>query len=377
MKVLMIVTWYSPRDCEVMDAGSFHYEQSMALKKYCDTALLFPIDSSEHKGIAKAEERGLLTYRLAQKAKFLPLRFLEMLRDAKEVIRDYKPDVIHAHVAEMAGVVACILGKKFNIPVVITEHNPIELSHFERLIKRLQVGYAYKRSKANICVSSDSKNKLSAIFPKCEFEVIYNGTSNPKEIVLEDRDYMKKDCINCLIVGAFYDKYIKGYQFLLPAIKELRDKGVKIILHICGDGDYFSYYRDIAKELNIEEVCVFHGLCDRKKVYTLMSQVDFCISASIFECSGVSVQEAMLLGNPLVVTKSGGANSLVTDKTAIIVDRESIEALSVGIEEMINRLSEFNREDIREYAYENFEMDGVSKRYVDIYKSLSGTGFKR
>jgi len=43
LKILMIPTWYSARDAEVMFAGVFHYEQAMALKEYADTAIYFPM----------------------------------------------------------------------------------------------------------------------------------------------------------------------------------------------------------------------------------------------------------------------------------------------------------------------------------------------
>ena len=78
----------------------------------------------------------------------------------------------------------------------------------------------------------------------------------------------------------------------------------------------------------------------------------------------------MLLGKPLVVTKSGGANSLVTEETAIVVDRESTQALVDGLKEMIEKRAAFDDVFIREYAYQNFEIDQVSKHYMKLYESL-------
>ena len=42
----MVVSWYSPKDAQVMTAGVFHYEQSMALKAHCETALYYPYDEN-------------------------------------------------------------------------------------------------------------------------------------------------------------------------------------------------------------------------------------------------------------------------------------------------------------------------------------------
>ena len=101
-----------------------------------------------------------------------------------------------------------------------------------------------------------------------------------------------------------------------------------------------------------------------------MNQMDFTVSASLFESAGVAVQESMLLGKPVVVTTSGGANSLVTEEAAIVVEKGSTEALVKGIEEMSQKLTQFDCEKIRAYALSQFEIDQVSQKYMEVYTSL-------
>lgn len=369
MNILMIPTWYSSHDDKVLTAGVFHYEQSMALKKYSDVALYFPFDTTMNTNFLRAEERGLLTYR--RKVNRLKLfKYVQYINDFKKIKKEFQPDIIHAHVGAEAGKIAVVLGKVFHIPVVITEHNPIELAGLDQSRNKKRNQFAYYHSQANVCVSNDSMNRLKSYFPKARFQVIYNGIIDPGTIQVKKENYRVEGAVNCCIVAAFYSKDIKGYQYLIPAIKQLVDSGMNIALHICGGGTYYDYYVNLAKELGIEENCIFYNQCDREKVYSIMKQMDFSISASIFECSGVSVQEAMLLGKPLVVTKSGGANSLVTQDTAIVVERESTQALVDGIKKMVKKLSQFDAKMIRDYAYVNFEIDQVSKRYMELYKQL-------
>lgn len=366
-KILFITTWYSPRDAKVLSAGVFHYEQAMALKPYCDMALYYPYDEDDAVGLSKAKEHGLLTYRSVSKGS-RAARAIACFRDSVKVIRDYKPDVIHAHVAAGAGLIGVVLGKLFRIPVVVTEHNPIELSHFERKSNRTLVGFVYRNTKANICVSADSARRLKEIFPKSSFHVIYNGIIDP---TIDEKvpNYAKEGRINFSIVAAFYDKDIKGYQFLLPAVAALKKEGYPVLLHVCGGGPFLDYYKKMAKDLDIEDCVIFYGQCDKAKVYDILSQMSFSVSASIFECSGVSVQEAMLIGKPLVVTRSGGANSLVSDKTAIVTDRESIDALTDGIRRMIDERARFVDDEIRLYALKRFEIDQVSRKYLQLYQA--------
>ena len=370
MKVLMIVTWYSSRTADVMTAGVFHYEQSMALKPYTDVALLYPYDKEMAGFVSKKVEKGLTTYRYSTTSGNPLIAFEQLVKAGKKVIKDYKPDIIHAHVAQGAGHLAYALSKWSGIPYIVTEHSPLEHFNLGSKVSRGMTNLIYKNSSANVCVSKDSMDRLSQYFPKCKFQVIYNGIISPETVEDDGETYRVEGYTNALITAAFYDKYIKGYQYLLPAIQRLKNDGVNIMLHVCGGGDYFEYYKDMAKDLDIEDRVIFYGQCDRAKVYSIMRQMDFSISASEFECSGVSVEEAMFLRNPMLVTRSGGANSLVTDDTAIVVDRKSIDALVTGINEMITRLDSFDRQHIRDYAEDCFEIDNVSKRYMKLYESL-------
>lgn len=375
MKVLMVVSWYSPKNAEVMSAGVFHYEQSMALKPYCDTALYYPYDQNLPSKFEKDEERGLLTYRRRLPKVKIPkiglgVQIVNIICDLKRICKEFKPDVIHAHCAIPAGFAVTLFGKIYGIPVVITEHNPIEHFALDKKVIKSQVNFAYSHSKANICVSKDSMDKMKSNFPQCNFKVIYNGIYSPEVIGNDGVNYRVDGKINCCIVAAFYSKDIKGYQFLIPAIAQLKKRGMPIVLHIVGGGDYFDYYVDMAKQLEVEDCVIFHGNCQKKKVYSLVSQMDFNISASIYECSGVSVEEALLLGRPMLVTRSGGANSLVNDKVAIVVDRGSTEALVDGIEKMVEMLPHFNQEEIYDYAFRNFEIDQVSRKYMNLYNAV-------
>lgn len=371
MKVLMMVSWYSPKNADVFTAGVFHYEQSIALQKYCDIRLYYPFDADLTENYSAEDEKGLFTYR-TKMSKSRIFRMLNIIRDFKRIKKEYNPDILHAHVAGMAGKFAVILSKLYKIPLMVTEHNPIELSGLDNPRQKKNTEKVYVKSLKNICVSKDSAVRLKEIFPAAEFEVIHNGIIDPKTIHFDENKYRVEGKINCSIVAAFYSKDIKGYQYLIPAIKELKDKGYDICLHICGGGEYMQEYVELSKNLELEDNCTFYGSCEKNKVYSIMSQMDFGISASIFECAGVSVQEMMLVGKPLVVTKSGGANSLVTEDTAIVVDRHSVSALVKGIEDMINRLNTFDSEKIKKYAYENFEIDMVSKKYMEKYNELRG-----
>lgn len=370
MKVLFVVNWYTSITEETFHAGVFHYEQAIALSKYCDIRLYFPFEPNRKEALSSIE-KGLYTYRSPWYAGMNKMQWLKItLSYFNHIIKEFQPDLIHANVAYPVGLLSLIIAKKYNIPVVHTEHAPIEAMHMNNFIRKKMRQIVYYHMKKNICVSIDSMERLKKIYPKANFEVIYNGVIDPAEIEFDQIDYYKKGYINCAIVAVFYDKDVKGYQYLIPALKNVIDKGYKIFLHICGGGKYLGYYQNMAKELRVDNFCNFYGQCNRQKVYSIVKQMDFCVSSSIYECSGVSVQEEMLIGKPILVTRSGGANSLTTEFTAIVCDRGSIKALENGLIEMSDKYNQFDGDKIRNYAHYSFEMENVTRRYLKLYNNV-------
>lgn len=369
MNILHMVTWYTEYGSEVLKAGVFHYEQVKFQGTMCKTAIYFPFDRTINNKFQCEEEYGILTFRTHAVGSKI-LRYVEYIKDFKQIIVTFKPDIIHAHVGLGAGKLAVFLGKLFHVPVIITEHNPLELMNLDNKKNKRILQQIYKLSKFNICVSPNQEKRLREEFKSIDFITLCNGVENPIKLIEKDFKLKKYSEHNCCIVASFYDKEIKGYQFLIPAIKKLVEDGYNISLHICGGGDFFDYYKNLVRELDIENNIIFYGACKKSVVYSVINQSDFLISASIFESAGVSVEEALLLGKPVLVTKSGGANSLVTEDNAIIIEKGSVDSLVVGIKKMMEGNLVFDSEKIKSYAMEKFDIEKVNNKICNIYKKI-------
>ena len=77
-----------------------------------------------------------------------------------------------------------------------------------------------------------------------------------------------------------------------------------------------------------------------------------------------------MLGVPVVATRCGGPESIVTSKTGILVDKGSEGALYQGVLEMLDTYTKYNDEEIRRYAEEKFSIDTISREYYKIYQSI-------
>ncbi|MDE6386402.1 MAG: glycosyltransferase [Lachnospiraceae bacterium] len=370
LNILIMPSWYFSYRRDNVTTGIFHYEQAVDFQKYCNVAVYYPFDRTLEEEMVRHEDRGVFTYRSQFHPKERLRNRVRIFRSFRKIRKEFQPDIIFAHVAVEAGKYAAFLSRFYHIPLVLMEHSSTEVSLAGKVGYYISK-YVYERCDYIACCSENLKNNLQQFFPKLQFDVVYNGIQ-PADIVSDkSQNYRVEGVTNIVIVGLFYSIDIKGYQFLLPAMRQILDKGCSAVLHIIGDGEYREHYMQMAKELGIEKECIFYGDCPRDKVYEIVSQMDFFVSSSILECSGVSVQEAMLLGKPVLVTKSGGANSLVTNDTAIVVDKGSTQALADGLEEMIRKYKEFDTAAIKEYAENKFEISHISRQYMQIFYDLA------
>lgn len=369
LNVLMMVSWYLPRDGRD-HGGNFHYEQAVSLSKYCNIMIYYPYDR-QAKQIEGGMEQGIHVWRSPYKLQNKIRNRMYMFHTMRQIVKDFRPDLIHAQVATEVGRFAIILGWLFHIPVMVTEHSTIEASGVLQFPLHQYADFVYRHSRYNACVSEDLTKKLSAIFPKYHFHTIYNGIIVPGKVETSAQ-YRREDSVNFALVASLYDRNIKGIPTLLQVMQRMKREGLQMTLHIVGDGAFRQEFEQMAVQLGISEACIFHGKAEKKKLYQILSQMDFLVSASKFESFGCTIAEAMMLGKPVVATKSGGPESFVTKQTGILVEKENEDALYQGIREMMIHYPDYQGDSIREYAVKKFDMDEISRKYLRIYRSIVG-----
>ena len=140
MHILIIPSWYPGTKFDVK--GVFFRDQAMALSSYGHKVgvvavnmrslkTIFESRTNETQLVKREDEEGVATYRNLIWAALprIPYgNYWLFKRAVQKLLREYikhqgKPDIIHAHAAVFGGAVAVDLAKKFDIPVVLTEHS--------------------------------------------------------------------------------------------------------------------------------------------------------------------------------------------------------------------------------------------------------------
>ena len=132
----------------------------------------------------------------------------------------------------------------------------------------------------------------------------------------------------------------KGHKHALAAITRLRDIGINIHYLIAGDGPHRAQIeRDIA-DLNLSDAVTLLGTCSEDDVLALLQRANAFVLPSwgFGEAAPVSVMEAMSCAIPVVCSRIGGTEDMITDnETGLLVGQRDIVGLTQALESLVRR----------------------------------------
>ena len=171
---------------------------------------------------------------------------------------------------------------------------------------------------------------------------------------------------NLIAVGRLVS--IKGFNFLIDAMHELKKSGYNLRLNIVGGGSEMESLVQQRDALGLKDVIQFQG--ETFQVHRLMQQAQLFVLPSVEEPFGIVLLEAMALGLPIVATKSNGPMELFDDSSAVLVNKNSGIALSEGIQLAIKDLdATYNRAcNALNKFKECYSAEVVIPKYIEVFE---------
>jgi glycosyltransferase involved in cell wall biosynthesis len=279
-----------------------------------------------------------------------------------EILKQKKIDIIHSHLSYPGGFLGTIVQKKRKIPNILTEHSRIK-SYFRSWFHKQCVRYALRKTTSIIAVSSALSEEIIS-FCHRPVTVIHN-------IVDSDKFELKKnksgEIINIGFLGSLKNNN-KGLDILLKSVSLLERKN--FFLHIGGNGVLLDDFKKMALDLNIDSKCKFYGEISQDEIADFYSKLDLFVLASRSETFGIVLIEAMACGIPVIATKCGGPQEIVTPSTGMLIPKENIEELKNAIISMSENIGSYNNEAIRNYANKYFGQEVFVERLSDLYQEI-------
>ena len=274
--------------------------------------------------------------------------FLKSSKKYKNLIKKFKPDVVHAHMVH-ANIFARLSRIFVKVPrLICTAHNRNEGGRVRMLAYR----FTHNLSNITTNVSNDASQnfiKLKAV-PVSGISTVYNGINLNKFNVIDvnnknirDEFKISDGAILFLAVGRFHEA--KDYPNLIAAFstlcKKYNDKNTPILL-IAGDGD-IGLIEDTKKlilENDLSRRVILLGR--RNDISEIINSSDFFVLSSKYEGLPTVLIEAMACKKFIISTDCGGSSEILGE-TGILVPTENSEALANA---MLDALT-YSKEEIR------------------------------
>lgn len=334
----------------------------------------------------------------------------------KEILADFNPDVVHSFGTEYPHTLAC--AKALNNPdkllismqgVMVDYANDyckgipekiIKSNSFRDFIKKDNIDKQHSKFELRAKMEIEAIKLAGNIAGRTQFDknAVYRVNKNIRYYHLFETlrpdfyegqwDSNRLD--DHILFVSQCDYPIKGFHVLLEALPHIISEYPDTKIYIAGNGitgydtlkqklkigTYGRYCRRLMKKYNLLDKISILGMLDAQamKKYYMNSSVYVC--PSILENSPNSMGEAMLIGIPVVASRSGGVPSMVEDeKEALLFE----QADSISLAKQVNRL--FKDADLAQSISEaakargmvNHNPDINYSRLLEIYEDISSS----
>lgn len=298
---------------------------------------------------------------------------LGYIRALRRMVIDEGVDLIHGHLlgSNVYGALLALICRK---PMIATFHGAVDVASGERFLraKFSLIGFG---ASAIVCVSKRLQDELAARspLPARKLELIYNGV-NPDLFGKASASGLKEELglapEAVVVVSIGNIRPAKGYEYLVDAAIEMvkLDPNVHFVVVGHQRAKLFNRFNETAAQASIEPK--IHWLGFRQDVATILQQADIFLLPSTTEGFSISTVEAMMSGVPVIATRSGGPEEIITDgetgKLIPIKDADAIVNAIQGLRDPAVR-NQFV-EKAKESAQCRFGLTSMLQAYQELYQ---------
>jgi len=258
--------------------------------------------------------------------------YLRKRRDLLKKIKDFCPDIIHAHYG-LSGLLANLQRK---VPVVTTYHgsdvNNAAVFPFSRLCMMLSVHNIFVSDK--IRIKSGLKSKQSLI--PCGVDI---DLFKPIDKIMARKELQLDNNVRYVLFAGAFENKVKNADLALKAVASL---------------------------LNIK-LLEFNGY-SREQAVTLMNAVDCVLMTSYSEGSPQFIKEAMACNCPIVSVAVGDVPEVIKNMEGCYISTYEVEDVA---EKLHQALLTGKRTEGRKRIIElNLDSKSIGNRIVEVYEKV-------
>lgn len=217
-------------------------------------------------------------------------------------------------------------------------HIDISRNHWGSIAYRnkKEESVSYGRFDNVVCVSNDVLESYKKEFPKLNNGIVLYNPIDSDVIRLRSEDVIagmeRTGHFRFLSVGRLV--WQKGYDRLIPIVKQLFDKGLDLELWILGEGEQRSLLEGQIRALGLNDRVKLFGYLENP--YAVFKYCDAFVCSSRAEGYSTVVTESLILGMPVVATDCSGIREQIgVDSEFGIITENDDSALADGMQRMM------------------------------------------
>jgi glycosyltransferase involved in cell wall biosynthesis len=301
---------------------------------------------------------------------FSKWRYLKVLPTLRAKIKEFNPDILHAHYVSGYGTIGAL--SCFHPFIVSVWGSDIfDFPHKSFLHKKL-IEFNLKKADKILSTSNIMAQEISKYTDK-NVEVIPFGIDSKQFKPMKVKSLFDK---NDIVIGTVKSLEIEyGIDYLIKSFKYISDKYsyLPLKLLIVGDGKLKQELQQLVIKLDISDKTIFTGKVDFKEIPKYHNMLSIFVALSNSESFGVAVIEASSCERAVVVSNVGGLPEVVQDGiTGFIVSLQNEKNINDAIEKLI--LDEGMRKEMgqngRDRTKKIFNWENNLTSMIKIYRKI-------
>ena len=274
------------------------------------------------------------------------------------------PDIIHVHYPTMISSINIIEKyRQKGVKIFATEH--WSKVHLQSLKKHNLTRLQYYTSHSN-CFITVSKSLQDSIRKMTEVSVPMEVVPNMFSPVFQP--VPKKDMEKFTFVVSGHMVALKRFDVVVKTFLEKFEGQEKVHLKLIGDGPEKTKLVRLSKNSPQIE---FTGSVKGDIVAKEVSQSDVLICISTHETFAVPIIEAWACGIPVITLEQIPASGYCDDTRGIVLNDSMLPQLGEAMEKIYAQYSQYNKEEIAEFAKSTFGDEAIYNQLINIYKIYS------
>jgi glycosyltransferase involved in cell wall biosynthesis len=317
-----------------------------------------------------AQKLGIDCYLLPSMNNSLnPLNDFKTIRHFTQLVRQIKPDLIHAH-SSKSGIVGRLGGAITSTPVIFTAHGwgfTPGIKPLQRFLVWASEFLVARLTDRIICVSHYDYRLAHKFWVGStkQLHTIYNGVAD--DAPLAQPDILDVDGTISIVMTARLERQ----KDPLLAIRACAQLPSNVNLVFVGSGSLQAPGARLAAELGISDRVIFLG--DRRDVPKILAASHIFLLSTHYEGLPISIIEGMRAGLPVVASDVGGVGEEVVDgENGYLIPAHDLGAMVTALSKLVTNpvLRRQMGANGREKFLENFTCEQTVHQTRSIYEQL-------